>query len=43
MSNDEPRPIPIVTVQNELGANGVQLAVDENTEFFFRTPWDAVS
>ena len=32
----------IVTVQNELGAP-VQLIVDGNTEFFFRTPWNAVS
>jgi hypothetical protein len=32
----------VVTVQNELGAP-VQLTVDGNTEFFFRTPWNAVS
>lgn len=32
----------VVTVQNELGAP-VQLTVDANTEFFFRTPWNAVS
>jgi hypothetical protein len=32
----------IVTVENEQGA-GVQLKVDANTQFFFRTPWNAVS
>lgn len=32
----------IVTVQNELGAP-VQLTVNANTEFFFRTPWNAVA
>jgi hypothetical protein len=32
----------VVTVQNELGAP-VQLTVDANTKFFFRTPWDAVA
>jgi hypothetical protein len=32
----------VVTVQNELGAP-VQLTVDGNTEFFFRTPWNAVA
>ncbi len=32
----------VITVQNELGAP-VQLTVDANTEFFFRTPWNAVA
>jgi hypothetical protein len=32
----------VVTVQNEMGAP-VQLTVDANTEFFFRTPWNSVS
>jgi hypothetical protein len=32
----------VITVQNELGLP-VQLTVDANTEFFFRTPWNAVS
>ena len=32
----------IIVVQNELGI-GVPLQVDNNTEFFFRTPWNAVS
>ena len=32
----------VVTVQNEQGAP-VQLTVDANTEFFFRTPWNAVA
>jgi hypothetical protein len=32
----------VVTVQNELGV-GVQLLVNANTEFFFRTPWNAVA
>ena len=32
----------VVTVQNEQG-DTVQLTVDANTEFFFRTPWNAVS
>jgi hypothetical protein len=32
----------IITVQNELGA-GVPLTVNANTEFFFRTPWNATA
>ena len=32
----------VITVQNELGA-GVPLTVDANTQFFFRTPWNAVA
>jgi hypothetical protein len=32
----------VITVQNELGI-GVPLQVDNNTEFFFRTPWNAVA
>jgi uncharacterized protein DUF4382 len=32
----------VITVQDELGAR-VQLTVDANTEFFFRTPWNAVA
>jgi hypothetical protein len=32
----------VITVQNELG-QPVNLIVDANTEFFFRTPWNAVS
>ena len=32
----------VITVQNEEGAP-VQLTVDANTEFFFRTPWNAVA
>jgi hypothetical protein len=32
----------VITVQDELGAP-VQLTVDANTEFFFRTPWNAVA
>jgi len=32
----------VITVQNELG-QPVKLIVDANTEFFFRTPWNAVS
>lgn len=32
----------VVTVQNEQGAP-VQLTVDANTEFFFRTPWNAAA
>lgn len=32
----------VVTVQNEQG-DTVQLTVDANTEFFFRTPWNAVA
>ncbi len=32
----------VITVQNELGLP-VKLTVDNNTEFFFRTPWNAVS
>jgi hypothetical protein len=31
-----------IVVQNELGL-GVPLKVDANTEFFYRTPWNAVS
>ncbi len=31
-----------IVVQNELGI-GVPLKVDANTEFFYRTPWNAVS
>ena len=41
ITNPDPTP-DIIVVQNELGAP-VQLAVDANTEFFFRTPWDAVA
>jgi hypothetical protein len=33
---------PSITIENESGAP-VQLTVDNNTEFFFRTPWSAVS
>ncbi len=32
----------VITVQNELGA-GVPLTVNANTEFFFRTPWNATA
>jgi hypothetical protein len=32
----------VVVVQDELGA-GVPLQVDNNTQFFFRTPWNAVT
>jgi len=32
----------VIIVQNEQGI-GVPLQVDNNTEFFFRTPWNAVS
>ena len=32
----------VVTVQNELGL-GVPLQVNSSTEFFFRTPWNAVA
>ena len=32
----------VIVVQNELGV-GVPLQVDNNTEFFFRTPWNALS
>jgi hypothetical protein len=32
----------IIVVQNELGV-GIPLTVDSNTEFFFRTPWNAVA
>ncbi len=32
----------VITVENEAGI-GIPLAVDANTEFFFRTPWNAVS
>jgi len=32
----------VIDVQNELGI-GVPLQVDANTEFFFRTPWNAVA
>lgn len=32
----------VIVVQNELGI-GVPLQVDANTEFFFRTPWNAVA
>ena len=32
----------VITVQNGDGA-GVDLTVDANTQFFFRTPWNAVS
>jgi hypothetical protein len=31
-----------ITIENESGAP-IQLSVDNNTEFFFRTPWNAVS
>jgi hypothetical protein len=32
----------VITVQNELGV-GVPLSVNSNTQFFFRTPWNAVA
>ena len=32
----------VIVVQNELGI-GVPLQVNDNTEFFFRTPWNAVA
>ena len=32
----------VITVQNELGA-GVPLTVNSNTQFFFRTPWNATA
>jgi len=32
----------VVTIENESGA-GVPLTVNSNTEFFFRTPWNAVA
>jgi len=32
----------VITIENESGAP-VHLTVDNNTEFFFRTPWNAVS
>lgn len=32
----------VIVVQNELGV-GVPLQVNSNTEFFFRTPWNAVA
>jgi hypothetical protein len=32
----------VITVQNELGLP-VKLTVDNNTEFYFRTPWNAVA
>jgi hypothetical protein len=32
----------IITVQNELGA-GVPLTINANTQFFFRTPWNATA
>jgi len=32
----------VITVQTELGA-GVPLTVNANTQFFFRTPWDATA
>jgi hypothetical protein len=32
----------VITVQNELGV-GVPLTVNGNTQFFFRTPWNAVA
>jgi len=32
----------VVTVQNELGS-GVPVTVNSNTEFFFRTPWNALA
>ena len=32
----------VITVQNELGI-GIPLQVNSNTEFFFRTPWNAVA
>jgi Domain of unknown function (DUF4382) len=32
----------VIVVQNELGI-GIPLQVDDNTEFFFRTPWNAVA
>jgi len=33
---------PIITVENELG-HGVDVTVDANTKFFYRTPWKAVA
>jgi Domain of unknown function (DUF4382) len=33
---------PVITVENEVG-HGVNLTVDANTEFFYRTPWNAVT
>ena len=32
----------VIVVQNELGI-GVPLQVDNNTQFFFRTPWNAIA
>jgi Domain of unknown function (DUF4382) len=32
----------VIVVQNELGI-GIPLQVDNNTQFFFRTPWNAVA
>ena len=32
----------VIVVQNELGI-GIPLQVDDNTEFFYRTPWNAVA
>ncbi|HEV7967963.1 MAG TPA: DUF4382 domain-containing protein [Candidatus Acidoferrales bacterium] len=32
----------VIVVQNELGI-GIPLRVDNNTQFFFRTPWNAVA
>lgn len=32
----------VITVANELGV-GVKMLVDNNTKFFYRTPWDAVA
>jgi len=32
----------VIVVQNELGI-GIPVQVDDNTEFFFRTPWNAVA
>jgi hypothetical protein len=32
----------VITIENESGAP-VRLTVDDNTEFFFRTPWNAIS
>jgi len=32
----------VITVQNEAGV-GVRLTVDSNTQFFFRTPWNATA
>ena len=34
--------LDVITVQNELGV-GVPLSVNSNTQFFFRTPWNAVA